>query len=180
MRMLAVTLISAATLAVGLHALGQSASGPVDAHVAAAKAAAGQEHTGLFNAACAPTSIRPAPAPPGGQRAGGAAGARPGPPDRAQWHVEPAKVFDNLYFVGQSEYSAWAVTTSAGIILIDTIYDYSVEVEVAGGLTKLGLDPAQIKYVIVSHGHADHSGGARFLQEPTPRRRHCPDLVHEL
>ena len=59
MRMLAVTMISAATLAVGLHALGQSASETVDAHVAAAKAAAGQEHTGLFNAACAPTSIRP-------------------------------------------------------------------------------------------------------------------------
>ena len=89
MRMLAVTMISAATLAVGLHALGQSASETVDAHVAAAKAAAGQEHTGLFNAACAPTSIRPAPAAQRGQRAGGAAAARPGPPDRAQWHVEP-------------------------------------------------------------------------------------------
>ena len=164
MRMLAATMMSAAILAVGLHALGQSASETVDAHIAAAKAAAGQEHTGLFNAACAPTSIRPAPAPQRGQRAGGAA-ARPGPPDRAQWHVEPAKVFDNLYFVGQSEFSAWAVTTSAGIIIIDTIYDYSVEDEVVGGLTKLGLDPAQIKYVVVSHGHADHSGGARLLQE---------------
>jgi metallo-beta-lactamase class B len=74
-------------------------------------------------------------------------------------------VFDNLYFVGQSEYSAWAVTTSEGIIVIDTIYDYSVEEEVVGGLKKLGLDPSAIKYVIVSHGHFDHSGGARFLQE---------------
>ena len=34
-----------------------------------------------------------------------------------------------------------------------------------GGLKKLGLDPAQIKYVIVSHGHLDHAGGAKFLQE---------------
>ena len=33
------------------------------------------------------------------------------------------------------------------------------------GLKKLGLDPAQIKYVIVSHGHRDHSGGARYLQD---------------
>jgi metallo-beta-lactamase class B len=63
------------------------------------------------------------------------------------------------------EYSAWAVTTSAGIILIDSIYDYSVEDEVVGGLRTLGLDPAQIKYVLVSHGHADHSGGAKYLQE---------------
>ncbi len=74
-------------------------------------------------------------------------------------------MFDNLYFVGQTEYSAWAVTTSAGIILVDTIYDYSVEDEVVGGLRKLGLDPATIKYAIVSHGHGDHSGGAKYLQD---------------
>ena len=75
------------------------------------------------------------------------------------------KVFDNLYFLGQTEYSAWAVTTSAGIILIDAIFDYSVEDEVVGGLKKLGLDPATIKYVVVSHGHGDHSGGAKYLQD---------------
>ena len=34
------------------------------------------------------------------------------------------KVFDNLYFLGQTEYSVWAVTTSAGVILIDAIFDY--------------------------------------------------------
>src|SRR4029079_1624250 len=63
------------------------------------------------------------------------------------------------------EFSAWAVTTSAGIILVDTIFDYSVEDEVVDGLKKLGLDPTQIKYAIVSHGHDDHSGGARYLQD---------------
>ena len=75
------------------------------------------------------------------------------------------KVFDNLYYVGEREYSAWAVTTSAGIIIIDPIYDYSVEEQVVGGLKKLGLDPAQIKYVVVSHAHRDHAGGAWYLQE---------------
>jgi metallo-beta-lactamase class B len=75
------------------------------------------------------------------------------------------KVFDNLYFVGQSEYSAWAVTTSDGIILFDTLFEYSVEEEVVGGLTKLGLDPAAIRYAVVSHPHPDHHGGARLLQE---------------
>ena len=60
------------------------------------------------------------------------------------------KVFDNFYFVGQTEYSAWAVNTSDGIILIDTIYDYSVEDEVVNGLKKLGLDPSKIKYAIVT------------------------------
>ena len=137
----------------------------VDAYIAAAKAAAGQEHTGLFNAACAPNSIRPAPPAQRGQAPAGAPAAQPAAPDRATWHAEPAKVFDNLYFLGQTEFSSWAVTTSAGIIIIDTIFDYSVEDEVVGGMKKLGLDPAQIKYVIVSHAHTDHSGGARYLQD---------------
>jgi metallo-beta-lactamase class B len=104
---------------------------------------------------------------PGGRRGAGATSApapRPAPP-REQWYAEPVKVFDNLYFVGQTEYSAWAVDTSDGIIVIDTIFDYSVEAEVVDGLKKLGLNPARIKYVIVSHGHGDHSGGARYLQE---------------
>ena len=132
------------------------------AHVNAAKAAARADFTGVFDRIC-PTAI--APPSPSRPPAPAAAGARPGPPDRATWHAEPVKVFDNLYFLGQSEYSVWAVTTSAGIILIDTIFDYSVEDEVVDGMKKLGLDPTQIKYAIVSHGHGDHSGGAKFLQD---------------
>jgi metallo-beta-lactamase class B len=137
-----------------------AASDSIEAHVEAARAAAGKDFPGLFGQLCAP----PAPRSPQGQARGG--GSPPGqPPNPSLWHVEPVKVFDNLYFVGQSEYSAWAITTSAGIILLDSIFDYSVDDEVVGGLRKLGLDPAQIKIVVVSHGHADHSGGAKFLQD---------------
>jgi metallo-beta-lactamase class B len=64
-----------------------------------------------------------------------------------------------------TEYSAWALTTSQGIIIIDTIYDYSVEDEVVNGLKKLGLNPADIKYALVSHAHTDHIGGAKYLQD---------------
>ena len=75
------------------------------------------------------------------------------------------KVFDNLYFFGQSEYAVWAITTSEGIIVLDTIFDYSVEEEVANGMKKMGLDPANIKYAVVTHAHPDHDGGAKFLQD---------------
>ena len=75
------------------------------------------------------------------------------------------KIFDNLYFVGTKEHSAWAVVTSAGIILIDTLYEYATEDAIIGGLTKLGLDPRQVKYLIVSHGHGDHVGGAGLIQQ---------------
>jgi metallo-beta-lactamase class B len=165
MRSGAVALLSAVFAAgLAIHVAGQSSTDAVDAHIAAAKTAAGQYHTGLFNSLCSPTSIRPAAAPQRGQTPTAAQASRPAPPELATWHAEPVKVFDNLFYVGEKEYSAWAVNTSDGIIIIDTIFDYSVEDEVVGGLKKLGLDPAQIKYVIVSHGHGDHSGGAKFLQ----------------
>lgn len=152
----------------------QNANDTPEAHVAIAKTAAGEDYQNLFNFLCAVPAPRGG-AVAGGGRAGAAAqrgqgggqrqGTPQGPPARSTWYAEPVKVFDNLYFVGQSEYSVWAVTTSEGIIVIDTIFDYSVEEEVAGGLKKLGLDPANIKYAIVSHPHPDHHGGAKFLQD---------------
>ncbi|HWF08145.1 MAG TPA: MBL fold metallo-hydrolase [Bryobacteraceae bacterium] len=141
------------------------------AHFAAAKAAAGDDFVNLYNFQCegpGPTAPRPAgaAAPAAGRGAvRGGGGRQAGPPDKSTWHVEPVKVFDNLYFFGQSEYAVWAITTSQGIIVLDTIFDYSVEDEVVDGMKKLGLDPANIKYAIVSHAHPDHDGGARYLQE---------------
>ena len=89
----------------------------------------------------------------------------PRPPAKSTREAPPAKVFDNRYFVGEKEYSAWAVTTPDGIIIIDTIFEYSVDSQIAGGLRSFGLDPGTIKYAIVSHGHRDHSGGAKYLQD---------------
>jgi len=74
-------------------------------------------------------------------------------------------VFDNLYFVGTKIHSSWALTTSEGIILIDTLYDYASEEAIVGGLKKLGLDPATVKYVIITHAHGDHVGGAKLMQD---------------
>lgn len=86
-------------------------------------------------------------------------------PPRDSWYAEPARVFDNLYFVGGKVHSAWALTTSEGIIIIDTIYPYNSRELIIGGLEKLGLDPEDIRYVIISHAHGDHIGGAQMLQE---------------
>jgi len=149
-------------LSVAALAVAGAQTDAVQAHVAAAKAAAGADFAGVFSRICT-EAVPPATSTP--QRGRGTAARPPGPPARDTWHAEPVKVFDNLYFLGQTEYSVWAVTTSAGVILIDSIFDYSVDDEVVGGMKKLGLDPATIKYVIISHGHSDHSGGAKYLQD---------------
>ena len=86
-------------------------------------------------------------------------------PARETWYADPAKVFDNLYFVGGKVHSAWALTTSEGIILFDTIYPYNSETLIIDGLQRLGLNARDIKYVLISHAHADHIGGAQMLQE---------------
>jgi metallo-beta-lactamase class B len=169
--------LSAVGVSIALAASLVAAQAPndVERHIAAARAAAGSDHVGLFDRTCnqardfaaARKAAGAGGAAAGGARAGGAGRgtAPPSPPARDTWYAEPVKVFDNLYYVGEKEYSAWAVTTSAGIIVIDAIFDYSVEDEVVGGLKKLGLDPARIKYVVVSHAHADHAAGAKLLQE---------------
>jgi len=135
-------------------AFGQQGANTIEAHLAAAKAAAGFDFTGTLARIC----IAPQTAP-------GVDVRPPPPPDRATWFTEPAKVFDNLYFVGTKIHSSWALTSREGIILIDTLYDYASSEAIVGGLTKLGLDPAAVKYVIISHAHGDHVGGAKLMQD---------------
>jgi len=79
--------------------------------------------------------------------------------------LEPTKIFDNVYLVGRDGGEVYAITTSDGIILMDAGSPADVEPVVIAGLQKLGLDPARIKVVLVSHGHADHFGGAKYLQD---------------
>ena len=135
-------------------------------HLELARAAAyrpGQDFTWIHDLICVgPPPAPAAPAPDPAER---------GAPPRSVWYSEPAKVFDNLYYLPTRTPSVaegviiWAVTTSDGIILYDAGFDYSVEEIVDTGLRRLGLDPADIRYVIVSHGHTDHYGGARHLQD---------------
>ena len=79
--------------------------------------------------------------------------------------LEPTKIFDNMYVIGRSGTAVYAITTSAGIMLIDTGYQNEVEPVLLAGMKKAGLDPAQIKVILLGHGHADHFGGAPYLQE---------------
>ncbi len=79
--------------------------------------------------------------------------------------LAPTRIFDNLYAIGRSSTVVYAITTEDGIILIDAGYADQVESVLLPGLRRLGLDPGDIRYVIVAHGHRDHYGGSRYLQE---------------
>lgn len=83
--------------------------------------------------------------------------------DPEQQFVEPFQIFDNLYYVGIDWVAAYVLETSDGLILIDSLYGKWVPVMLAN-MGKLGLDPADIKYLINTHGHFDHAGGSALLQ----------------
>ena len=59
------------------------------------------------------------------------------------------KVFDNHYCIGTKSVVVWALQTSDGIILIDSIWDNND--------AQLIIDD-----ILISHGHGDHYGGAQY------------------
>src|SRR5262245_52972652 len=147
-------LACALAAALGVASASAQPADPVDAYLRAAKTAAAFDFTGTLARLCVLPQTAPGP------------DVVPGPaPQRATWYTDPGKVFDNLYFVGSKIHSAWALTSSEGIILIDTIYDYNSEEAIVEGMKKLGLDPASVKFVIISHAHGDHIGGAKLMQD---------------
>jgi metallo-beta-lactamase class B len=144
----------------------------IDTHIAAARAAAGQDYRATLVNLCLPSAppargaARGAPDGRGGAGRGAAApGSTPAIPDRANWYAPPFKVFDNLYWLGTRQHSSWALQTSEGLVIIDTNFAWATEPEIIDGLTKLGLNPRDIKYVIISHAHGDHDQGAAELQK---------------
>jgi metallo-beta-lactamase class B len=119
----------------------------VQSHVTAAKELAGTRYASAMARLCSPPDARPRPT-------------------FADLAVEPLRLFDNLYFVGLANVYAWVVDTPEGIIVLDTLNNAKdAEVTIVEGMKKLGLDPFRIKYVVISHAHADHFGGAAYLKE---------------
>jgi metallo-beta-lactamase class B len=76
---------------------------------------------------------------------------------------------DNLYYVGPGSVSVWLITTSDGLILIDTAQEPYVDT-VMDNIRKVGFDPKNIKYILLSHGHLDHFGGANKIQAQSGAR----------
>jgi metallo-beta-lactamase class B len=79
----------------------------------------------------------------------------------------PAKIFDNLAIVGTAGTSAAVIETSDGLILLDALWPGEIFVDmIEYEMRLLGYDPADIRILLISHGHPDHSGcGRHFIEK---------------
>jgi metallo-beta-lactamase class B len=87
-----------------------------------------------------------------------------------QQKTDPFKIFDNLYYVGLRSVSAYLVTTSDGLVLIDAGYGLTGDL-ILDSIRGLGFNPANIRYVLLTHQHADHWGGVPKVKQAAPNAR---------
>ena len=79
--------------------------------------------------------------------------------------IEPTKIFDNVYVIGNQGTVAYVIQTAAGLLMIDSLGAAETETQLLPGFQKLGLNPADVKMIVVGHGHADHFGGTPYFQQ---------------
>jgi metallo-beta-lactamase class B len=77
---------------------------------------------------------------------------------------EPVRIFGNLYFVGTTPASTHIIDTGDGLIMLDAGY-LETACEVISNMTKMGLSFGDLKYILLTHGHIDHAGAARYFRE---------------
>lgn len=99
------------------------------------------------------------------------------PADLGRWlsdpkgqFIEPYRAFDNVYYVGVCWVSAYVIKTDEGAILLDTLHDPFTDLLVEN-IRKAGVDPKDIKVVLMTHGHYDHAGGAYRIRALAPQAR---------
>jgi metallo-beta-lactamase class B len=78
----------------------------------------------------------------------------------------PFKVIGNIHYVGTAGLSSFLITTERGHILLDGALPESVA-QIEANITALGFELGDIKYLLNSHAHFDHSGGLAKLKQDT-------------
>jgi len=82
------------------------------------------------------------------------------------WYsIEPIQIMDNLYMVGTSYVTCFIFKTSEGLFMIDSGWTAMLVDPILSGFEKLGLNPADVKYIACTHVGPDHCGGDYYFQK---------------
>lgn len=76
--------------------------------------------------------------------------------------IAPFRIAGNLYFVGTQKASSHLFVTSEGLMLLDTGYEDNYET-ILDSVALLGFDIKDLKIIIHSHGHYDHTDATAKL-----------------
>lgn len=78
--------------------------------------------------------------------------------------MEPFRIIGNVYFVGTFQASCHLIDTGEGLILIDPGYSNALYL-VVGAIYELGFNPKDVKYIINTHWHGDHTEATAAMMD---------------
>ena len=90
--------------------------------------------------------------------------------------MQPFKIIGNVYFVGTYQGSCHIIDTGDGLIMIDPGYSDAFYL-IIHSMHTLGLNPTDVKYIINTHWHWDHSFGMCAWDVPTIASRMTNDKL---
>ena len=78
--------------------------------------------------------------------------------------TEPFTLIGNVHYVGTNGLAVYLITTPQGHVLIDTAMPEATS-QIKSSIEKLGFKVADIKILINTHAHIDHTGGLAELKQ---------------
>ena len=90
---------------------------------------------------------------------------------RPEWTtpIAPFRISDNIYYVGSKDLASYLIVTPAGDILINSSLESSPPL-ILKSMQQLGIDPHQVKILLISHAHFDHDAGSAAIIRATGAR----------
>lgn len=83
--------------------------------------------------------------------------------DQEKRYIEPCRIFGNVYYVGDNWVCVHLIDTGDGLLLIDA-GNCGATAMLIHAIWSLGFNPADVKWIILSHGHLDHIGAVNFFK----------------
>jgi metallo-beta-lactamase class B len=85
---------------------------------------------------------------------------------KVKWNTptEPFKMIGNLYYVGTDGLASYLITSPQGHILVDTVMPEATS-QIRASIEKLGFKITDIKYLLNTHAHIDHTGGLAEMKQ---------------
>ncbi|MBQ7281190.1 MAG: MBL fold metallo-hydrolase, partial [Spirochaetales bacterium] len=83
--------------------------------------------------------------------------------DQESRYVHPFKIFGNVWYVGDSWVCVHLIDTGDGLLLLDG-GNIGATAMLVNAIWEAGFKPSDVRWMVLSHGHLDHIGGAVFFR----------------